>query len=90
MSAGTDADTRRASAGQFLVRLSPVVCLALASVAYVFHVESADAYPWRNALPLLLIVGVPGALCEPVEDDGPVTAGDGRSPPLASVCRWPV
>jgi len=40
---------------RFLVRLSPVVFLTAAAVAYVFHVES-QAYPWRNTLPMLLLV----------------------------------
>jgi len=37
----------------FFVRLLPVVCLVLAALAYVLHVEGDDAYAWRNSLPVL-------------------------------------
>ena len=38
------------------IRLLPVLFLTLAAVAYVFHVEGADAYLWRNVLPMLITV----------------------------------
>lgn len=38
------------------IRLLPVLSLALAAVAYVFHIEGADAYPWRNVLPMAITV----------------------------------
>jgi hypothetical protein len=41
---------------RFAVRLSPVVFLALAAIAYIFDIEGADAYPWRNTLPVLAVV----------------------------------
>lgn len=41
---------------RFAVRLSPVVFLVLAAIAYVFSVEGPDAYPWRNAAPMLCVV----------------------------------
>lgn len=46
----------RASAGLFAIRLSPVVFLMLAAMAYVFHVEGGDAYAWRNTLPMWLVI----------------------------------
>jgi hypothetical protein len=49
-------EPQRAPAWLFLVRLSPVVFLALAAVIYVFAVEGPDAYPWRNAAPMLFMV----------------------------------
>ncbi len=61
MSSAAAAPERCVSAGLFAVRLSPVIFLVLAAIAYVFHVEEADAYPWRNALPLLLVVVLAGA-----------------------------
>lgn len=38
------------------MRLSPVVFLALASIVYVFAVEGPNAYPWRNAVPMLMVI----------------------------------
>ena len=58
MSGAAATPQRRASAGLFAVRLSPIIFLVLAAIAYVFHVEGGDAYAWRNTLPLLLIVGL--------------------------------
>ena len=40
----------------FAIRLSPVVFLVLAAIAYVFHVEGLDAYAWRNTVPMVLVV----------------------------------
>ncbi len=79
MSSAAASPERRASAGLFAIRLSPVIFLVLASVAYVFHVQEADAYPWRNTLPLLLIVG----LCWAV-----LRAGRGRW--TGAGWRWPL
>lgn len=42
----------------FLVRLLPAVFITAAAIAYVFHVEGDDAYAVRNALPMLLWLGL--------------------------------
>ena len=41
-----------------LIRLLPVLLLAAAAIAYVFHVQGADAWPVRNAIPMLLTVAL--------------------------------
>jgi len=41
-----------------LVRLLPVALAVAAAVAYVIHVEGAKGYPERNALPMLLALGL--------------------------------
>ena len=38
------------------VRLLPIVLLVAAATAYVFYVEDHNAYPWRNALPMLVVL----------------------------------
>lgn len=38
---------------RIVIRLLPVALVVGAAVAYIFHVEGADAYPWRNAVPML-------------------------------------
>lgn len=45
-----------ATPGVYLFRLLPVLFVAAASIAYVFHVEPDDAYRWRNSLPMLALV----------------------------------
>lgn len=40
----------------FAIRLAPVVFLTLAAIAYVGHVEGADAYFWRNIVPMLVVL----------------------------------
>ncbi len=42
----------------FCVRLLPVVFVIAAAIAYVVHVEPADAYPLRNALPMLVVLAL--------------------------------
>ena len=79
MSAAAASPERRVSAGLFIVRLSPVIFLVLAAIAYVFHIEEADAYPWRNALPLLMIVALAAAVL-----------GKGRGHWTGSGWRWPL
>ena len=39
-----------------LVRLLPVIFLAMSAMAYVAWVEGRDAYVWRNLLPMFLAV----------------------------------
>lgn len=39
-----------------MLRLSPVLLVALAAIVYVFHVEGPDGYATRNALPILGVV----------------------------------
>ncbi len=39
-----------------VVRLLPVVLVAVAAIAYVFYVEGADAYAYRNVLPMAAVV----------------------------------
>ena len=79
MSSAVESPERRVSAGLFIVRLSPVIFLAFAAIAYVFHVEEADAYPWRNTLPLLVIVAL-----------AVVVLGKGRGHWTGSGWRWPL
>ena len=38
------------------VRLVPVILLAFAAAAYVFHIEGEQAYARRNILPMLAVV----------------------------------
>ena len=70
---------KRVSAGLFAIRLSPVVFLMLAAMAYVFHVEGSDAYAWRNTLPLWLVIVL-----------GWVALRAGRGHWAGAGWRWPV
>ena len=40
----------------FWVRLSPVLLLALAAVAYIHDVQGNSGFAWRNTVPPLLVV----------------------------------
>jgi len=40
------------------IRLLPVLSLTLAAVAYVFHIEGADTYLWRNVLPMVITLAL--------------------------------
>jgi hypothetical protein len=40
----------------FLIRLSPVIFIALAAMTYVLKVEAGVAYPFRNLTPMLIVV----------------------------------
>ena len=40
----------------FLVRLSPIIFLAIAAMIYVLKVEAGVAYPFRNLAPMLIVV----------------------------------
>jgi len=40
----------------YLVRLLPVVLLALAATAYIFHVEGDNAFARQNASPIFVVV----------------------------------
>lgn len=71
--------SERSIAAVYAVRLAPVLCLASAAVAYVFHVEGSDGYPWRNTLPYLLLL----VLCWLV-----LRRGRGRW--LGGGWRWPL
>lgn len=44
------------SAVVFLIRLSPVIFVALAAMIYVLKVEAGVAYPFRNLTPMLVFV----------------------------------
>jgi len=44
-----------------LWRLSPVLFVTLAAVAYVAHVEGPDAYALRNTAPMLVVVALSAA-----------------------------
>ena len=35
--------------------------ITAAAIAYVFHIEGADAYRWRNAIPMLLVAALAAA-----------------------------
>ncbi len=47
-------------AGLIVTRLLPVVLLAAAAMVYVVHIEGRNAYPFRNLLPMLLVVLLAG------------------------------
>jgi hypothetical protein len=42
----------------FLVRLSPVIFLAIAAMFYVLKVEAGVAYPFRNLAPMLIVIAL--------------------------------
>ena len=42
----------------FLVRLSPVLFVAFAAMIYVLKVEAGVAYPFRNLVPMLIVVAL--------------------------------
>ena len=46
----------RTSAAVFLIRLSPVLFIALAAMIYVLKVEAGVAYPFRNLVPILIVI----------------------------------
>ena len=69
----------RSHAGMVLVRILPVLFIALAAISYAFYVEGADAYAARNALPMLLLVVLAGIT---------VYKGNGRW--TGSGWRWPL
>lgn len=43
-------------AGIVLVRILPVIFIAVAAIFYAAYVEGADSYAARNALPMILLV----------------------------------
>lgn len=51
----------RAGPAESFFRLLPVLLVTAASVAYVFHIEGEGAYPWRNSLPMALVVALAAA-----------------------------
>ena len=44
--------------GLFAIRLLPVFFLTAAAMAYVAHVEGADAYAIRNITPMLMVIAL--------------------------------
>ncbi len=42
--------------GLYLIRLLPVLLVTVAAMAYVGHVEGADAYVARNIMPMLIVI----------------------------------
>ena len=46
----------RTSAAVFFIRLSPVLFIALAAMIYVLKVEAGVAYPFRNLVPMLIVI----------------------------------
>lgn len=48
----------RSSMAVFLARLSPVLLIAAAAMAYVLYVEGSDAYPGRNLVPMLAVIAL--------------------------------
>lgn len=42
----------------FLVRLSPVLFVTFAAMFYVLKVEAGVAYPFRNLVPMLIVIGL--------------------------------
>jgi hypothetical protein len=43
-------------AGIVFIRMLPVLFVTVAAIAYAAYVERADAYPLRNALPMLAVI----------------------------------
>ena len=46
----------RTSAVVFFIRLSPVLFIAFAAMIYVLKVEAGVAYPFRNLVPMLIVI----------------------------------
>jgi hypothetical protein len=46
------------SAIVFVIRLSPVLFIALAAMIYVLKIEAGVAYPFRNLVPMLAVVAL--------------------------------
>lgn len=46
--------------GILIARLSPVIFIAVAAMAYVAHIEGQKAYATRNMLPMLLVILLAG------------------------------
>ena len=44
------------SAAIFLIRLSPVLFVTFAAAVYVLKVEAGVAYPFRNLVPMLVVI----------------------------------
>ena len=44
------------SAVVFLIRLSPVIFVTLSAMIYVLKVEAGVAYPFRNLVPMLVVI----------------------------------
>ncbi len=42
--------------GLISLRLLPVLFVTIAAMAYVAHVEGADAYAVRNVMPMLMVI----------------------------------
>ena len=42
----------------FLVRLSPVLFVAVGAMIYVLKIEAGVAYPFRNLVPMLIVVAL--------------------------------
>jgi len=49
------------SAIVFFIRLSPVLFIAFAAMIYVLKIEAGVAYPFRNLVPMLVVIAL-GAL----------------------------
>jgi hypothetical protein len=69
----------RPLAGIVLVRILPVLFIAVTAIFYVVYIEGADAYAPRNALPMIVLVVLAGIT---------VYKGDGRWTGLG--WRWPL
>jgi len=69
----------RSLAGIVLLRILPVLFIAVAAIFYVVHIEGAAAYAARNALPMVLLVVLAGIT---------VYKGNGRW--TGSGWRWPL
>ncbi len=42
----------------FLVRLSPVLFVTVAAMIYVLKIEAGVAYPFRNLMPMLIVIAL--------------------------------
>lgn len=69
----------RASPAVFLIRLSPVIFITLAAMTYVLHVEAGIAYPFRNLVPLFVVILL-----------AVITLKKGRGHWIGAGWRWPL
>jgi hypothetical protein len=65
--------------GIYVIRLLPVLLVTIAAMAYVVHVEGADAYVARNITPMLIVIALSA-----------VTLYKGRGSWTGAGWRWPL
>lgn len=70
------------SAIVFFIRLSPVLFIAIAAMIYVLKIEAGVAFPFRNLLPMLVVVILAAVT---LQRGGGRWTGSGWSWPLGTV-----